>query len=92
MTEAVNGATNSKSDTSTKSAPFAETSTVSVATACGGALHRNSVSLTTDAGAVWPPKRHNQEAGKNAPRMAIAQPPVEGHCWGVTLSTSIVAW
>ena len=91
ITEAVNGATYSKSDTSTKSTPFAETSTVSVATACGGALHRNSVFLITDAGAVWPPKRHDQDAGKNAPA-SYTQPPVAGHCWGATLSTSMVEW
>jgi hypothetical protein len=58
MTEAVNGATYSKSAASTKSAPFAETSTLNVDTVAGGALHRNVVEVT-EAMEVWPPNRQS---------------------------------
>jgi hypothetical protein len=92
MTEAVNGATYSKSDTSTKSAPFAETCTLNEATVEGGAAHCNVVEVT-EAMEVWPPKRHSHVSdGGNEPRIVMEQPPVAGHCWGATLSTSIVAW
>ena len=51
MTEAVSGATNSKSDTSTKSTPFAETSTLVRDTVAGGAVHCKEVDVTS-AGTV----------------------------------------